>query len=127
MTADCAIMHFCPAAARPAQGFQRAPLLPVCILAWPQVLELGGFRGDGVVTLAFGDVQVTRQWHTPIHLMGFLDDARERNVLRTVGPAYQFRHARLQDRLAAATKVMVPPQAASRPTSTPAATADHEH
>jgi hypothetical protein len=32
--------------------------------------------------------------------MRFLDDARERNVLRTVGPAYQFRHARLQDRLA---------------------------
>jgi hypothetical protein len=34
--------------------------------------------------------------------MNFLDDARERNVLRTVGPVYQFRHARLQDRLAAA-------------------------
>jgi hypothetical protein len=34
--------------------------------------------------------------------MKFLDDARERNVLRTVGPVYQFRHARLQDRLAAA-------------------------
>jgi hypothetical protein len=33
--------------------------------------------------------------------MNFLDDARERNVLRTVGPVYQFRHARLQDRLAA--------------------------
>jgi hypothetical protein len=25
---------------------------------------------------------------------------RERNVFRTVGPVYQFRHARLQDRLA---------------------------
>jgi len=37
---------------------------------------------------------------TPIRLMRFLDDARERNVLRTVGPVYQFRHARLQDRLA---------------------------
>lgn len=29
-----------------------------------------------------------------------LDDARERQILRTAGPAYQFRHARLQDRLA---------------------------
>jgi hypothetical protein len=29
-----------------------------------------------------------------------LEDARDRNVLRTVGPVYQFRHARLQDRLA---------------------------
>jgi hypothetical protein len=32
--------------------------------------------------------------------MRFLEDARERGVLRTVGPVYQFRHARLQDRLA---------------------------
>ena len=32
--------------------------------------------------------------------MGFLADAHERNILRTVGPVYQFRHARLQDRLA---------------------------
>jgi hypothetical protein len=45
--------------------------------------------------------QLTKRWHTPLHLMRFLDDARERNVLRTVGPVYQFRHARLQDRLAA--------------------------
>lgn len=42
------------------------------------------------------------EWHTPVHLMSFLDDARERNVLRTVGPVYQFRHARSQERLAAA-------------------------
>jgi hypothetical protein len=33
-------------------------------------------------------------------LMHFLEDARARHVLRTVGPVYQFRHARLQDRLA---------------------------
>jgi hypothetical protein len=32
----------------------------------------------------------------------FLEDARERGVLRTVGSVYQFRHARLQDQLAAA-------------------------
>jgi hypothetical protein len=46
--------------------------------------------------------QLATRWHTPLRLMNFLDDARERNVLRTVGPVYQFRHARLQDRLAAA-------------------------
>jgi hypothetical protein len=45
--------------------------------------------------------QLAMRWHTPMHLMNFLDDARERNVLRTVGPVYQFRHARLQDRLTA--------------------------
>jgi hypothetical protein len=30
----------------------------------------------------------------------FLQDARERGVLRTAGSVYQFRHARLQDQLA---------------------------
>jgi hypothetical protein len=32
--------------------------------------------------------------------MRFLNDAHERGVLRAIGPVYQFRHARLQDRLA---------------------------
>jgi hypothetical protein len=49
-------------------------------------------------TLVF--VQLAIRWRTPIRLMRFLEDARARNVLRTVGPVYQFRHARLQDRLA---------------------------
>ena len=44
--------------------------------------------------------QLAMRWHTPVRLMRFLEDARERDVLRTVGPVYQFRHARLQDRLA---------------------------
>ena len=39
---------------------------------------------------------------TPVRLMRFLEDARSRGVLRTVGPVYQFRHARLHDRLAEA-------------------------
>jgi hypothetical protein len=45
--------------------------------------------------------QLAMRWRTPLKLMDFLDDARKRNVLRTVGPVYQFRHARLQDHLAA--------------------------
>jgi hypothetical protein len=49
-------------------------------------------------SLAFA--QLAARGHTPVHLMRFLEDARDRNVLRTIGPAYQFRHARLQDRLA---------------------------
>jgi hypothetical protein len=44
--------------------------------------------------------QLATKWRTPVRLMRFLDDACDRNVLRTVGPVYQFRHARLQDRLA---------------------------
>ena len=49
-------------------------------------------------SLAF--MQLAIRWHTPPRLMRFLEDARQRNVLRIIGPAYQFRHARLQDRLA---------------------------
>lgn len=49
-------------------------------------------------SLAF--TQLAVRWHTPPRLMRFLEDARERNVLRIIGPVYQFRHARLQDRLA---------------------------
>ena len=55
-------------------------------VAWPTTLAVA---------------QLSKRWRTPLHLMNFLDDARERNVLRTVGPVYQFRHARLQDRLTA--------------------------
>ena len=44
--------------------------------------------------------QLRRRGGTPMRLLRFLDDARERKILRTVGPVYQFRHARLQDRLA---------------------------
>jgi hypothetical protein len=40
----------------------------------------------------------------PIRLVRFLEDARQREVLRTVGPVYQFRHARLQDRLSASAR-----------------------
>ena len=49
---------------------------------------------------ALGFAQLARSGQTPVRLMRFLEDAHERNVLRTVGPVYQFRHARLQDRLA---------------------------
>jgi hypothetical protein len=36
----------------------------------------------------------------PIRLMSFWDDAHRRGILRQVGAVYQFRHARLQERLA---------------------------
>jgi hypothetical protein len=38
--------------------------------------------------------------HIPGRLMRFLDDAHRVGLLRRVGPVYQFRHAKLQDRLA---------------------------
>ncbi len=50
-------------------------------------------------TLAW--LQLRRSRRVPaVGLMPFLDDARTRGVLRTVGAVYQFRHATLQDHLA---------------------------
>jgi hypothetical protein len=49
--------------------------------------------------LAFAYLRL--RWHAPLRLMHFLEDAKNRGILRTIGPTYQFRHARLQDRLAA--------------------------
>jgi hypothetical protein len=50
-----------------------------------------------------------RSRHVPrIALMSFLEDARNRGVLRTVGATYQFRHATLQDQLAKQTHNLNP-------------------
>jgi hypothetical protein len=58
-------------------------------------------------SLAFAQLAI--RWHTPARLLRFLEDARQRDVLRTVGPIYQFRHARLQDRLASRPGLDGPP------------------
>ncbi|GIG93188.1 NACHT domain-containing protein [Plantactinospora endophytica] len=47
--------------------------------------------------LAF--VQIWLAGDGPVRSMEFFEDAHRRGVLRTVGPVYQFRHARLRDRL----------------------------
>jgi hypothetical protein len=44
-------------------------------------------------------IQLWRRGETPARLLRFLEDARNRQILRTVGQVYQFRHAQLQDRL----------------------------
>lgn len=46
--------------------------------------------------------RLARRAETPRDLMAFLDDAHRLGLLRTVGSVYQFRHAELQDHLAAA-------------------------
>jgi hypothetical protein len=46
--------------------------------------------------------QLRRMDLAPLRPLRFLEDARRRQVLRVAGPVYQFRHARLQDRLALA-------------------------
>ncbi|HUL25992.1 MAG TPA: hypothetical protein VLW44_09525 [Streptosporangiaceae bacterium] len=87
----------------------------------PWIYHVASALGDGlaaalVVTLcstktwpaAVTFMQLAARWHTPPRLMRFLEDARHRNVLRSIGPAYQFRHARLQDRLAGAVRNVSP-------------------
>ncbi len=51
-------------------------------------------------TATLANAQLRRRGETSVHLLSFLEDAHARQVLRCVGPVYQFRHARLQDRLA---------------------------
>jgi hypothetical protein len=46
-------------------------------------------------------LQLRRRGVAPRDVMRFLEDAHKREVLRTAGPVYQFRHARLQDQLSA--------------------------
>lgn len=64
------------------------------------------FYGFGWITVtAWSRFVVARLWlaargRTPLRLMTFLDDAHRRGVLRRVGPTYEFRHARLRERLA---------------------------
>ncbi|MEV4417923.1 NACHT domain-containing protein [Catellatospora sp. NPDC049609] len=61
----------------------------------------------GITTLldsAWGSFFLTRitlalSGGLPLRLMRFLEDAHQRGVLRQPGAAYQFRHARLQDRI----------------------------
>lgn len=56
------------------------------------------------------------QRRLPLALPAFLDDARRRGVLRLTGGVYQFRHVRLQERLAAGPN----PDGLSRPRMAPA-------
>ena len=45
------------------------------------------------------NTQLRHRGETSACLLDFLEDTHARGVLRSVGPVYQFRHARLQDRL----------------------------
>jgi hypothetical protein len=70
-------------------------------------------------------IQLRRSVGLPLRILRFLEDARDHGILRTVGPVYQFRHARLHDRLVASytasmatlpTPVPAPHRAAGSPT-----------
>ncbi|MDC0768252.1 hypothetical protein [Streptomyces sp. HD] len=60
---------------------------------------VAGPAGNLAVATALSAVQLSARQGTPVRLVSFLEDARRRNLLRATGPVYQFRHARLQERL----------------------------
>lgn len=68
--------------------------------------------GAAAFETALDAVDLTIRHRIPLRLIAFLEDARSRHLLRTVGPVYQFRHATLQDRLAQ-------PDLDARPTPAP--------
>lgn len=59
-----------------------------------------GFTGGATWPAALTFLQLWLTGLGPLRMLRFLEDARARHVLRMVGPVYQFRHARLHDRLA---------------------------
>jgi hypothetical protein len=63
-------------------------------------------RMVGIASTSWGSFTLVRAWlalrgKLPWRLMAFLDSAHDRGVLRRSGAVHQFRHARLQQRLAA--------------------------
>lgn len=89
-----------------------AAVLPGQTLADALGRGVGAGLGGGVVlALAFGFIsawpryQLARAWlalrrKVPWRLASFLEEAHRIGVMRRLGATYQFRHARLQDRLA---------------------------
>jgi hypothetical protein len=72
--------------------------------------------GNGLVGTAYGQWLIARTYlaligRTPFALARFLDDAHRRGVLRQAGAVFQFRHVRLQERLAAPAAAISPPAA----------------
>jgi hypothetical protein len=86
-------------------------LLTIGIPFWFGISHALGIGGGLAVAIAYvssgpyGRFSQARIWlfyqqRLPLRLMMFLADAHDRQVLRQVGSVYQFRHRRLQERLA---------------------------
>lgn len=73
-----------------------------------------GLMSSATWAATLASAQLWRRGQAPLHLLRFLEDARARQILRTVGPVYQFRHARLQDQLAE-TRISLPLGHGDRP------------
>jgi uncharacterized protein YqfA (UPF0365 family) len=81
-----------------------AVILALCLEAAAVLMVFVPTRWIGTATansIYLTTVAVLRtQRRAPWRMMRFLDDAHRAGLLRRVGPYYQFRHAKLRDRLA---------------------------
>lgn len=83
-------------------GIVAALVLSIALTAMAEYLGTAATSpGTAVFEAGLAAMQLAVLHKTPLRLIEFLEDARSRHLLRTVGPVYQFRHAALQDRLAA--------------------------
>jgi hypothetical protein len=81
-----------PIAARPAAGFAAGAVFGLAV-------GLSIFMSRAWGSFVLSVPWLTMRGQVPLRLVRFLDDAHRRGVLRQAGAVYQFRHARLQDRL----------------------------
>ncbi|MGW4059732.1 hypothetical protein ACWEGE_15710 [Amycolatopsis sp. NPDC004747] len=70
------------------------------LLTWGAMGLVAGLLVSQAWMTMVAQIYLTIRYRTPLRLGHFLEDARGRHLLRSIGPAYQFRHATLQDRLA---------------------------
>lgn len=89
------------------------------------LLTVAVLMDNGAIRTTLTAAQLSLTARTPPRLMSFLHDAYQRHLLRTVGPLYQFRHAKLQTRLATNPELPSPtpvntPQSVHTPDQSPA-------
>ena len=80
----------------PGPGLVAAAVAGV-VLALVAAVTAGMAYAEAPVLLVMSLVRALRG-RGPIRLLAFLEDARDRGILRAAGPTYEFRHAELQDR-----------------------------
>lgn len=68
-------------------------------LCFGAIIGLGCFIGASDTWRSTLLLLQLRNHKLPVRAMPFLEDARQKRILRTVGSLYQFRHPKLQDRL----------------------------
>lgn len=69
-------------------------------LALGPIVGLTSGAGAAWLRFTYARLWLVARGLAPWRILDFLDDAHDRGVLRRIGPAYQFRHARLQTSLA---------------------------